>query len=101
MFLTKHPDTPIPTYETVILAIQTGSIYLQITILFALVGMIGFGIFHFMLLVKKFTEYSTYKKTEKYQQLLNSNSEVQLMAIPLTLGMTMNVLFVLSAVLIP
>lgn len=101
MFLTKHPDTPIPTYETVILAIQTGSIYLQITILFALVGMIGFGIFHFMLLVKKFTEYSNYKKTEKYQQLLNSNSEVQLMAIPLTLGMTMNVLFVLSAVLIP
>jgi len=42
-----------------------------------------------------------FRKTEKYTALLNSNAEVQLMAIPLTFGMTMNVGFVLSATLIP
>jgi hypothetical protein len=42
-----------------------------------------------------------FRKTEKYTALLNSNAEVQLMAIPLTFGMTMNVGFVLAATLIP
>ena len=101
MFVTKHPTTPIPTYESLMTAFSSGNIYLQAMILLAYVMMIAFGIWHILLLVKKIREYLQFQKTEKYTTLLNSNSEVQLMAIPLTLGMTMNVLFVLAATLIP
>ena len=101
MFVTKHPTTPIPTYESLMTAFSSGNIYLQAMILLAYVMMVGFGIWHILLLVKKIREYLQFQKTEKYTALLNSNSEVQLMAIPLTLGMTMNVFFVLAATLIP
>ncbi len=101
MFLTKHPDTPIPTFESISFAFYNENTLLQFTIIVAYIGMILFSGYHFILLAKKIREYFNFKKTEKYTALLNSNSEVQLMAIPLTFGMTMNVAFVLSATLIP
>jgi len=53
MFITKHPDTPIPTYESVMTAFSTGNIYLQAMIIIAYIAMIGFGIWHIILLSKK------------------------------------------------
>jgi hypothetical protein len=53
MFITKHPDTPIPTYESVMSAFSTGNIYLQAMIIVAYIAMIGFGIWHIILLSKK------------------------------------------------
>jgi hypothetical protein len=40
MFITKHADTPIPTYESLMTAFSSGNIYLQATIVFAYVAMI-------------------------------------------------------------
>ncbi|MDZ7819612.1 MAG: hypothetical protein U5K55_13840 [Aliarcobacter sp.] len=42
-----------------------------------------------------------YKKTTAYKELINSNSQITLMTIPLTFAMTINVCFVLGAVFIP
>ncbi|MBP9779226.1 hypothetical protein KBD33_01215 [Candidatus Gracilibacteria bacterium] len=101
MFLTKHPDTPVPTFESIMNAFVNGNIFLHVAIVISYIGMIVFSIYHFVLLFKKIGEYALFRKTEKYSALLNSNAEVQLMAIPLTFGMTMNVVFALSATLIP
>ncbi len=46
-------------------------------------------------------EYGLFKKTEAYQTLKNSNNEATLMAIPLTLAMSVNVLFILAVIFIP
>jgi hypothetical protein len=101
MFLTKHPDTPVPTYESIMTAFSTGNIYLQSVIVVAYIAMVGFGIWHLVLLSKKVWEYLKFRKSEQYNTLLNSNAEVQLMAIPLTFGMTMSVLFAFVVTLIP
>jgi hypothetical protein len=100
MFLTKH-ETPVPTVASITTAFSTGNIYLQWAIILAYIGLILFSVFHFILLAKKISEYYAYKKTERYTALMSSNAEVQLMALPLTFGMTMNVLFALSVTLIP
>ena len=53
MFITKHPTTPIPTYETIMTAFSSGNIYLQVMIIVAYVAMVVFGIWHIILLCKK------------------------------------------------
>jgi hypothetical protein len=46
-------------------------------------------------------QFNLYKKSKNYQELINSNSQITLMTIPLTYTMTINVCFVLGAVFIP
>lgn len=73
------------------------SLFVQAYIL----GAIGSAGLHFVLLGRWFKGFAQYKLTQDYQDLLTSNREVQLMAIPLTLSMTMNVFFILGALFIP
>ncbi len=101
MFLTKHPNTPVPTVESVLMTFQGGNIWIQGTIVIAYAGLILFGIAHLALLYKNIRAYFTYRKTPAYTKLFSSNAEVQLMAIPLSFGMTMNVLFAFAATMIP
>lgn len=67
----------------------------------AYIGLILFGITHLMLLYINMRAYFAYRTTPAYTKLFSSNAEVQLMAIPLTFGMTMNVLFVFAVTIIP
>jgi hypothetical protein len=53
------------------------------------------------LLVWNISQYRRFRETEAFQQLKNSNGEISLMAIPLTLAMSINVSFVLGAVFVP
>ena len=76
---------------------DTLSLFIQLYIL----GAMGAAMLHFTLLARWFKGFSVYRKSVDYQNLVNSNREVQLMAIPLTLTMTMNVFFILGALLIP
>ena len=56
---------------------------------------------HFKLLIWNTKQYNLYKKTASYQELINSNSQITLMTLPLTYAMTINVCFVLGAVFVP
>lgn len=101
MFLTPHPQTPIPTFESIAAAWATGPVAMQAAIAIAYVGMSVFALGHLGLLAWNLSELAVFKRTPAYQGLLGSNARVTLMAVPLTLGMTINTLFVTSATLIP
>ncbi|MFC0581408.1 TsoY family (seleno)protein [Micrococcoides hystricis] len=101
MFLTPHPDTAMPTFNSISTAFASGSTGMQTTIVIAYIGMIAMIATHFALLAWNFREFNIWKKTPAYDKLRNSNAAVTLLAIPLTLGMSVNGLFVLSATLIP
>lgn len=101
MFLTPHPDTPMPTWNSINAAWQSGSTGMQATIVIAYVGMIAMIATHFALLAWNFREFNLWKKTPAYEATRNSNAAVTLLAIPLTLGMSVNGLFVLGATLVP
>ncbi|WP_079417398.1 TsoY family (seleno)protein [Thiomonas intermedia] len=102
MFLLPHPDTPMVTFNHLWPILTSG----DNPLLSALVGIdlaviALFSILHFWLLAWNLREFRLFRQTEAYQKLLSSNAEISLMAVPLTLAMTINVAFVLGAVFVP
>jgi hypothetical protein len=101
MFMTPHPDTPIPTFNSLQAQITSGNLPVTALILFVLAAVIFFAYRHYRLLIWNIREFFAFSKTEKYSQLRQGNSAVSLMAIPLTLAMSINVAFVLGALFVP
>jgi hypothetical protein len=101
MFLVPHPETPIPTFESVQPFFAFGNPLASAGVLLAMGGMLVFAFRHFRALLWNLRQYSQFKQTTAYTSLRQSNAEVGLLAIPLTLAMSVNVLFVLGAVFAP
>ncbi|MGC9456166.1 MAG: TsoY family (seleno)protein [Halothiobacillaceae bacterium] len=101
MFMVPHPDTPMVTFNH-LWPILTGDRLLPAGLVAgAIVGMLVFGYFHLRLLWWNLSEYRQFRRTAAFETLRRSNAEISLMAIPLTLAMTINVLFALGAALVP
>ena len=100
MFLVPHPNTPMATFDFIAPALLKGD-WLSLISAFSLVFIIAFAYLHFKLLIWNTKQFNLYKKSKNYQELINSNSQITLMTIPLTYTMTINVCFVLGAVFIP
>lgn len=101
MFMVKHPDTPLPVFSDIYSVITGPNLFISILTVLNLLIILFFAFKHYKMLFINIIEYRRYKKTEAYQILLNTNNEVSLMVIPLTLAMSVNVLFILGAVFIP
>ena len=100
LFMVSHPSTPLATFEFIMPALMAGN-WLSFVVAFCLIVIIGFSFLHFKLLILNTKAFNAYKNSDLYFKLKNSNSEVSLMAIPLTFAMTINVCFVLGAALVP
>lgn len=101
MFMVKHPDTPMPTFNHIYPLLTGGEVTKAVLISVALILIAYFAINHFRLLAWNVKQYRSFKQTEAFTKLKSSNAEVTLMAIPLTLAMSINVLFVLGATFVP
>lgn len=102
MFLLPHPDAPMVTFNHLWPALTSGdNLLLSALIGIDLAAIAVFAILHFWLLAWNLREFRLFRQTEAYQTLLSSNAEISLMAVPLTLAMTINVAFVLGAVFVP
>lgn len=100
MFMTKHA-WPVPTFDTLITYFQTGNVSFMILIGLSLLWVVFFLVKHFATLIKELRNYAKFKKTEEFTKLKNSNAEVTLMTIPLTLAMSMNVAFIAMILFVP
>ncbi len=100
MFMIEHPKTPLATFEYIYPVLSEGSFF-SFLVAIACILILAFAFIHFRLLVWNFKEFNLYKKTQSYKKLKNSNNEVQLMTIPLTIAMSINVCFVLGAAFVP
>lgn len=101
MFLVKHPETPIPTFQNLSDILTEGDPVPILLVSFALAGILFFSFRHYGLLIWNIRAYLKYKETDEYLRLKNTNAEVTLMALPLTYGMSVNVAFILGALFIP
>ncbi|WP_071396256.1 TsoY family (seleno)protein [Bacillus tuaregi] len=101
MFLIKHPGRPMANFEHIFPVLTGDNLLVSILTGAALLLILIFAYKHFRLLAWNVREYRIFKRTAAYQKLKSSNAEVTLMAIPLTLGMTINVLFILAGVFVP
>jgi hypothetical protein len=101
MFMTPHPDTPIPTWESWHAVWSQGDPFMQGLIAFSLSAIVLLTLLHVRLLVWNIIEYQRFKHTEGFIRLKNSNAEVQLMTLPLTFAMSINVSFIVGALFVP
>lgn len=101
MFLVPHPDTPIPTFDSLAAQFAKGGPLSDALIIAALLAIAYFALRHVQLLIANIAAHRRFTRSPEYAALTSSNAEVQLMAIPLTLSMTVSVLFVLGALAIP
>ena len=100
-YMTVHPGKVFVDFNTLLANHFGQTDTLSLFIQTYLAGAVFAATLHFVLLIRWFKGFNIYRKTVEYQALLNSNREVQLMAIPLTLTMTMNVFFILGSLFIP
>ena len=104
MWLVPHAGSPMPTWEHLLAAWQAsavGATSLRVLLLVAVPGVALLALLHFLLLAWNIREHRSAAGQEVLATLRGSPTEVQLMAIPLTLAMTVNVCFALGALFVP
>ena len=101
MFWVPHPGQPVPVFEDIMAAFQSGGLPLKAAIGVAVTGIAGFAFLNIKLLVWNLSQLSAFSKTEKFDKLVNSNAETTLLAMPLALAMTVNAMFILGLVFVP
>lgn len=101
MFMVPHPDTAMVTFNHIYPYVMEGSPVIALLILLAVAGMLYFSFRHFQRLFWNIKQFRQFKQTEAYRSLKKTNGAASLMAVPLTLAMMINVLFVLGAVFVP
>lgn len=100
-FWVKHPGQPVPVFEDISAALANGPVYQKAMIVLAMAGILFFAYHNIRLLIWNLRQLSAFKKTDGYAQLTASNAETQLLAMPLTIAMTINVGFILGMVFVP
>lgn len=104
MWLVPHKGFPMPTFEHWQAALTSNIesfVPMSWIVGFAVGGVLVFGILHIALLIWNLREFSQAKSSAAYSALINSPAEVQMMALPLTFAMTVNVGFVFGALFVP
>lgn len=101
LFMTPHPGSPMATFNHLWPLLTGDNLLISALIALDLVAIVFFAFLHFRLLAWNLREYALFKTTEAFPRLMSSNAEISLMAIPLTLAMSINVMFVLGAVFVP
>jgi hypothetical protein len=101
MFMIPHPQTPMVTFEAILPVLMGENRLLSALLVVDLLAVLLFAFVHFHLLAKSLRAYWRFRRTPAYASLRQSNGEVSLMAIPLTLSMSINLVFVLGALFVP
>lgn len=101
MFMIKHPKRPMVTFDEIYPQIINSPFIIKILIIAVLIAIVFFAFLHFRYLIWNLKNIREFKKTYSYQTMMDSNGEISMMVIPLTLAMSINVGFILGAVFIP
>jgi len=99
-FMVPHKGIPMLTFDHAYPALIKGGPMAWLIGAMYVLFVIG-AVYHFKFLFWNIKEFARYKKTQAYETMRTSNDEVQLFAIPLTLAMTINVMFILGALFVP
>lgn len=101
MFLLPHPNTPMVTFSDLQRVFDQGDPVNMSLTAAVLLTIAVFAFWHFRLLWWNAQQWRAFVKTPAYAELQQGNAEISLMSIPLTLAMSVNVLFVLGALFVP
>jgi len=101
LFWVPHKGKAVPTFEDISLAASGGDAMMIATIAIAMLGIAYFGFQNIRFLIWNLLAYREFMASQAYQSLRTSNTETQILALPLALAMSVNVGFILGLVFIP
>lgn len=101
MHWTPHPGQTVPVFEDIMAAFAAGNMLTQAMILAAMAGIAVFSFLNLKLLVWNLRRFTAWSKTEGFAAFSKTNAQSQVMAMPLALAMSVNVLFILGMVFVP
>nr|WP_321463282.1 hypothetical protein [uncultured Cohaesibacter sp.] len=101
MFMLPHKGRPLAIYDDWLAAFSTGHVAYRIMIPIVLLGILVFAYIHVRTLIWNIVEFRKFRASAAYDGFVKSNNGIQLMAIPLTLAMTMNGGFIAGATFVP
>nr|WP_052502680.1 hypothetical protein [Halarcobacter anaerophilus] len=99
-FLIPHKGVEMVSIDFLLPFIKKGD-FISALVVLAMLATFFFIFKHFELLLWNIKEYRKFKNTIGFEKLKRTNSEVSLMAMPLTFGMSMNTVFILAALTVP
>lgn len=91
----------IPTFNSLRMIWDKWEIFFQFIIIIASIWILFFAFKHLQMLFWNIKKYLEFKKSNEFNKLKNSISEITIIAVPLTFAMTVNVFFILWAIFIP
>ncbi len=101
LFWVSHPSHPIPVYEDWTSAFVQGSLTDQVLISISISGVAFFTLYHFFLLRWNLAQFKLWKAAGEMEKMAGKNAHTQMLAIPLTLAMSINAGFMAGALFIP
>ena len=101
LFWVSHPSHPIPVYEDWTAAFVNGTVIEQILIAISISGVAFFTLYHFVLLRWNLNQFKLWKAAGELEKMAGRNAHTQMLAIPLTLAMTINAGFMAGALFVP
>lgn len=101
MFWVPHTGRPVPIFEDVLGAFTTGGLAMQLAIAVAVAGIAVFAFLNVKLLLWNMKALASFRKTDGYKVLRNTNGETTLLAGPLAMAMTVNAMFIVGLVFVP
>ncbi|MCC5967873.1 MAG: hypothetical protein JJU24_17290 [Natronohydrobacter sp.] len=101
MHWTPHPGQTVPVFEDIMAAFAAGNMLTQAMILVAMAGIAVFSFLNLKLLVWNLRRFSAWSKTDGFAAFSKTNAQSQVLAMPLALAMSVNVLFILGMVFVP
>lgn len=96
-----HPGQPVPVFEDIAAAFASGSLAVQSMIAIAMLGIAVFAFLNLKLLIWNLRRFASWRATEGFATFSRTNAQSQVLALPLALAMSVNVLFVLGMVFVP
>lgn len=96
-----HPGKTVPVFEDISAAFTTGGAVTQGMIVLAMAGIAIFAFLNLKLLVWNLRSFRGWTKTEAYTKFAKTNAQSQVLALPLALAMSINVMFILGMVFVP
>lgn len=101
LFWVPHPGRPVPIFEDIMRAFESGSAPLKSAMILAMVGIAVFALMNVTSLIWNLRAFAAFRKTEGYTALTASNAQSALLAMPLAMAMTVNALFIVGLVFVP
>ena len=101
LFWVPHSGHSMPLFEDISTAYATGTRLMRLAIGLAMSGIALFALLHLLLMLWNLVEFGRYRHTAAARLLRSGNTETQLLALPLTVAMTINVTFIVGTVFVP